>query len=139
MPGWIRRCNAVLTVAVAAIVVSACGSSSSTKTSFASTPSPSTPSTTSTSPSVPMPAASTPLSSPSVQTYAAQRYQTELAAHGVHLPSAKVTALAQCVINRLEAEGIKTYGEAHSAKATQTAATAACAKQLGLTKQLGGA
>jgi len=65
-----------------------------------------------------------------MRTYLISRYQQALTA--AKLSTAKAAPLADCVLKKLESEGVKTYAQAKSAQAQVTADQRACAKQIGL-------
>ena len=126
------RSAAVLMTVVLAVSASACGSSSKSKTTAPAASTPATPTTgTSTTAAVPRPPLSTPITSPVVRSYLVARYSQALA--GRNVPPAKISQLADCVIKKLDSQGVKTYGAARKAQNTLVRADqTACVKQVGL-------
>lgn len=133
MSGLLSRFTAALTAVVLAVAVTACGSSSKSKTTAPAASTPATPGTSSTSTTavVPKPPLSTPISSTVTRAYLISRYSQAVA--GRNVPPAKISQLADCVIKKLESQGIKTYGAARKVNATLVRADqTACVKQVGL-------
>jgi cell division septation protein DedD len=127
-------------IAVAALAAAGCGSSSSKSKAItgqvATTPpapqTPSTPSGTSTTatttPSSVIPtslSSSTPITSPALRVALVKKLATVSA-----IPRKDDGPIADCVIKKLEAKGIKTYGEANKQLTDVRDDAAACTKQI---------
>jgi hypothetical protein len=124
-----------LILSVAAIAAAGCGSSSSSKSSAANTPAPSTPATPST-PSTSSTATtlnvgpSTPITDPAVRN--AIIAGEKQAAAGTGATQTQLNQLADCVIKKYEAAGVKTLGELDAHKSEARALGAACGKELNI-------
>ncbi len=117
-------------LAVAAVAVTGCGSSSKSKTSAATAPTAATPTVQSTAstPTSTTPKklpASTPITSPA---FIAVLKQSEIRA-GVS--TSKEPAVTQCVIQKLQAKGIKTGGEFLAQRSTSVSIVDNCVLQVG--------
>jgi hypothetical protein len=128
------KTHVALMLSVAAVAAAGCGSSSSSKSKAANTPAPSTPATPST-PSTSSTATtanvgpSTPITDPAVRNAI---IAGEKQAAGTRATQTQLNDLADCVIKKYEAAGVKTLGEldAHKTEAKQFGA--ACGKELNL-------
>ena len=131
---------ATVLIAVAALAAAGCGSSSSSKSAAAAPPpttppTPATPSTgtgTGTAPSTPggnvmggSGSASTPIGSPIVRAALIKKI-----AEQPSFPKDKDSPWADCVIKKLEADGIKTVGDAQQQQDKVKTAGADCAKTI---------
>ncbi len=117
-------------IAVAAMAAAGCGSSSSSKSATPAAPAtPSTPSTgtgTGTTPTGGLTgSASTPISSPIVRAALIKKIGEQAS-----FPKAKDSPWADCVIKQLQADGIKTVGDAQKQQDKVRTAGATCAKQV---------
>ena len=126
-------------IAVAALAAAGCGSSSSSKSNAntaanqpASTPqTPSTPSTgtgTSASPGNVMPgklSSSTPIDSPTLRDALVKKLATVSA-----IPAKDDGPIADCVVKKLKAQGVKTYGDANKRLSDVRNDAAACTRQV---------
>jgi len=122
-----------LVVVIAAVAVAGCGSSSKSSTGAQAPPTPSTPSTPATTGTgtTPTPlggaAASLPLTSSQAKAALVK------AAGQIGATSGEATKFVDCVTTQLEAEGIKTVGDAQKAAQSKiTAAAKSCNSSLGL-------
>jgi len=118
-------------IAVAAMAAAGCGSSSTSKTAqpAATPPTPSTPSTgtgTSTAPTGGLSgSASTPIGSPIVRAALIKKISQQSS-----FPTKSDTPWADCVIKALQADGLKTVGDAQQHQDKVRTAGANCAKQV---------
>ena len=124
-----------LVLGVAAIAAAGCGSSSSSKSSAANTPPPSTPATPSTpgtsSTSTTLDVGpSTPITDPAVRN--AIIAGEKQAAAGTHATQTQLEQLADCVIKKYGAAGVKTLGELDAHKSQAKALGAQCAQELNI-------
>lgn len=117
-------------IVVAAIAAAGCGSSSKSNTTAPAAPStpaastPATPSTTTTTPSnVP---ASSPVSS--------SAFRAILISQAEHngAPASKAPQFVDCLVKRLQADGIKTAGDFKGKQGTARTAVVACNKSVGV-------
>ena len=130
-----RRFSLVtVVVALAAIPASGCGSSKSTASTAAnqSVSSPATPPTPSTgTSSVPSNliqgklSASTPITSPLLRAALIKRLASVSA-----IPAKDDAPIADCVVKKLDAQGLKTYGDANKQLSVVRTAAATCTRQI---------
>jgi hypothetical protein len=127
------KTHVALILSVAAVAAAGCGSSSSSKSTAANTPAPSTPATpstpgTSSTATTANVGPSTPITDPAIRK--AIIAGEKQAAVGTHATQTQLNDLADCVIKKYEAAGVKTLGEldAHKTEAKQFGAQ--CATEL---------
>ena len=126
----LRNRYLVLVLSTAALAAAGCGSSSKSKTTANTTPGPqSTPATPSTSGSTPTTGvtASTPITDPAVRSLLIAGEQTR---NQGRFTQQQLGSFADCLIKKLEAEGVKTLGQLQQHRSEASSLGRACASTL---------